>query len=137
MKLHAHHIAAFDGGREGFNVVSSGGGIRSYGGPVRVGEVDIGVLRHTGEQTRLGTDGECVPADVRDFFNPFRETGTGIGKVGQAGLVGSLGRSGVKPLHTYADAQKRSAALDGCADSFSEAGLVETLCRGEVPDAGE
>ena len=71
MKLHAHHVAALDGGCKGLNVVRDGRGVGCNGSFVGVGEVDELARLDAGKEMGTFADFERVPAYVRDFFLAF------------------------------------------------------------------
>src|SRR4029434_4683134 len=68
VELGAEQVAALDRGREPAAVVAHGGDGLALGlGGVGVDEVEAGPVAQPGEQAAAGTDGDLVPADVRDL----------------------------------------------------------------------
>ena len=74
---------------------------------------------------------------MRDFLVAFGKARARFGKMAEARLIGRFARARVEPLHADADAEKRNAARDGCANGRREAGRVEPLSGREVANAGQ
>src|SRR5271166_7136340 len=132
MKLHAHHVAAFNRRSEWFDVMRDGRGVGCDGSLVGVRKVDVFARIDAGEKTRIRADFKRIPTNVRNFFNTFLEARTRFGKMSESQLRGRFARPRVEPLHSYANAEKRNVARNRRANRGRNSSRVKPLGSGKM-----
>ncbi len=137
MELHAVGVAAFEDCSVWRGVGTSGRGLRSHRDVVAVGEIDVRVHGHSGEQLHRPVWLQRIPTHVRHARVP----GEALHRAridAQAAHLGSFFTVFEESLQAETDAEERHARLDALDERGADIHLVERAQHlAEVANTGQ